>query len=78
MPHFFISTSDINQDIITVSDKENFHHIVKVLRAKIGETLLLVDENQTQYKVVVKSIDSKSITTKVVEISKSKVTAVAE
>ena len=71
MPHFFISTSDINQDIITVSDKENFHHIAKVLRAKIGETLLLVDENQTQYKVEVKNIDSKSITTKVVETSKS-------
>lgn len=71
MPHFFISTSDVKYDIIRVSDKENFHHIVKVLRTKIGETLLLVDENQTQYKVLVKNIDSKSITTKVVEISKS-------
>lgn len=71
MPHFFVSTSDVNKDIITVSDKENFHHIVKVLRAKIGETLLLVDENQTQYRVEIKNIDSKTITTKVVEISKT-------
>lgn len=71
MPHFFISTSDVKQDIITVSDRENFHHIVKVLRTKIGETLLLVDENRTQYKVEVKSIDKKSITTKVVETLKS-------
>lgn len=71
MPHFFISTSDINQDIITISDSENFHHIAKVLRAKIGETLLLVDENRTQYKVEVKSIEKKSITTKVVETAKS-------
>lgn len=71
MPHFFISTSDINQDIITISDNENFHHIAKVLRAKIGETLLLVDENRTQYKVEVKSIEKKSITTKVVETTKS-------
>ena len=72
MPHFFITTSDIKQDIITISDKENFHHIAKVLRAKIGETLLLVDENQTQYKVEIKTINSKEITTKVVETSKSK------
>lgn len=71
MPHFFISTGDINQDIITVSDSENFHHIARVMRAKIGETLLLVDENATQYKVLIKNIDSKSITTKVVETSKA-------
>jgi RNA methyltransferase, rsmE family len=71
MPHFFISTSDVNQDIITVSDKENFHHIARVLRSKVGETLLLVDENRTQYKVVIQNIDSKSITTKVVETLKA-------
>lgn len=71
MPHFFISSSDVKQDIAVVSDKENFHHIAKVLRAKIGETLLLIDENQTQYKVEIQNIDSKTITTKVVEVSKS-------
>lgn len=71
MPHFFISTSDVNQDIITVSDKENFHHIARVLRSKVGETLLLIDENRTQYKVVIQNIDSKSITTKVVETLKA-------
>ena len=71
MPHFFITTSDVNTDIVTISDKENFHHIARVLRAKIGETLLLVDENQTQYKTVIESINSNTITTKVVETSKA-------
>lgn len=71
MPHFFIATKDVNKDRITVSDKENFHHIAKVLRAKKGETLLLVDENQTQYKVLIESMDSHTITTKVVERLKS-------
>lgn len=71
MPQFFISSSDRNADIITISDKENFHHIARVLRAKVGETLLLVDENQIQYKVLVKNIDSKTITTKVVDCAKS-------
>lgn len=71
MPQFFISSHSVNNDQISVCDKENFHHIVKVLRAKIGETLLLVDENQTQYKVVIENINSKSITTKVVETCKS-------
>lgn len=71
MPQFFVSTSDVNADIITISDKQNYRHIVKVLRAKLGETLLLVDENQTQYKVVIQSIDLDSITTKVVDVLKS-------
>ena len=71
MPQFFISTKDINQDIITICDKENFHHIARVMRAKKGEKLLLVDENRIQYKVVVEKIDSNSITTKVVETLKS-------
>lgn len=71
MPHFFISSNDKNQDIITISDKENFHHIARVLRAKIGETLVLIDENQTQYKVVVQNISKNTITTKVVESQKS-------
>ena len=71
MPHFFISSSDKKQDIITISDKENFHHIARVLRAKIGETLVLIDENQTQYKVIVENISKNAITTKVVESTKS-------
>ena len=71
MPHFFISSEDVNNDIAVITDKENYHHIARVLRAKAGETLALIDENQTQYKVVIKNIDSKSITTKVVERQKS-------
>ena len=71
MPQFFISADALDKDIITISDKENYHHIVKVLRSKIGETLFLIDENRTQYKVVIKDIDSKSITTKVVDVEKS-------
>src|SRR5574344_1359054 len=71
MPHFFISSKDINKDTISISDKENYHHIAKVMRAKTGENLLLVDENRIQYNVVIKNIDSQSITTKVVETKKS-------
>ena len=70
MPHFFITTNDKNADIITISDKENFHHIARVMRAKIGETLLLIDENQTQYKVLIENISQNTITTKVVESKK--------
>lgn len=70
MPHFFISSNSVNNDRISISDKENFHHIARVMRAKNGETLLLVDENRILYKVVIESVESNAITTKVVETSK--------
>ena len=71
MPQFFISSKDVNSDIAVITDKENYHHIARVLRAKTGEILTLIDENQTRYKVVIRNIDSKSITTKVVDMKKS-------
>ena len=71
MPHFFIGTKDINNDLICISDDANFHHLVRVLRVKIGETLYLIDENGIQYKTEVTEISSHTITTKVVEKYKS-------
>ena len=45
MPHFFVKSNNINNNEIIIDDKENFNHISKSLRAKIGEKLLLIDEN---------------------------------
>ncbi len=63
MPHFFIKTSDVNNNIITISDKENYKHIKQSLRAKINEPLLLVDENQIQYETRIAEITNTCIKT---------------
>ena len=60
MPHFFVKSNNINNNEIIIDDKENFNHISKSLRAKIGEKLLLIDENQIQYETVIFEI-SKNI-----------------
>ena len=62
MPHFFINSTDVKNNKIIISDKDNFHHIVKSLRAKVGEKLLLIDENQIQYETVIKNISNRDIT----------------
>lgn len=62
MPHFFISSKDVKHKEIVISDKENFNHIAKSLRTKVGEKLLFIDENQIQYETVVKDISNKVIT----------------
>ena len=71
MPHFFIEQNAVNKSIITISDKENYNHIAKSLHIKIGEKLLLIDREQTQYETVVEKITSSSIITKITKSYKS-------
>ena len=68
MPHFFIESKNKEKDLITINDTENYRHIAKALRARIGEKLLLIDENQIQYETIIKNITSSEI---ICEIQKS-------
>lgn len=61
MPHFFINKSNINNNVITITDKENYRHIARSLRAKAGEGLLLIDEEQMQYETVITKITNNEI-----------------
>ena len=65
MPHFFISSKNVSNSTVSIDDAENYRHIAKSLRAKIGEKLLLIDENQIQYETVISDINFKSITCEV-------------
>ena len=65
MPHFFIQSKNKNNNNVVVNDKENYRHIAKSLRAKTGEKLLLIDENQIQYETVIENITSDSIFCKI-------------
>lgn len=67
MPHFFIESKNVNNNEITISDSENYRHIAKSLRAKVGEKLLLIDEQQIQYETTIENIDSKEIICKILK-----------
>lgn len=73
MPHFFInSKNDINDDIITISfENDNYRHIAKSLRAKKGEYLLFIDENEIEYKTKAININKDMICAKIVSFKKS-------
>lgn len=61
MPHFFIKSTDIENNTIKISDSENYNHIAKSLRSKIGESILLIDESQIQYEGKIENITPKLI-----------------
>jgi len=71
LPHFFIDSNAVTENIITISDKNNYIHIAKSLRAKIGEKLLLIDENQIQYEGKIEKITSNAIEVTVINSYKS-------
>ena len=71
MPHFFISSKNLKDNMITVSDNSNYQHIVKSLRTSVGEKLLLIDENEIEYLTVIREITKDSIIAEVVESHKS-------
>ena len=68
MPHFFVDSRNSVNNIITINDNENYRHIARALRARVGEKLLLIDEAQIQYETVVVEINSSEI---ICEIEKS-------
>lgn len=71
MPHFFIDSKNVKDSVAVISDKENYNHIVKSLRTKIGENILLIDENQIQYEGIIEKITSNSIEIKIDKSYKS-------
>ena len=56
MPHFFVNSKNKYENHITISDAENYRHIARSLRARCGEKLLLIDENQIQYETIIEDI----------------------
>lgn len=68
MPHFFINSNSKTENKIIVSDTDNYRHIARSLRVRVGENLLLIDENQIQYETKIKEINSKEI---ICEVEKS-------
>ena len=61
MPHFFINSNQVTDNKISISDKDNYIHIARSLRARAGEKLLLIDEKQIQYETTILQITKSEI-----------------
>ncbi len=65
MPHFFIKSENVKSGYALINDEDNYKHIAKSLRSKVGEKLLLIDENKIQYETVIEQITNREITAKI-------------
>lgn len=71
MPHFFVNSNLINENIIKIDDKALLNHLVKALRVKEGERLLFFDENKIRYETIVQSVSNREIEVKIEKKDKS-------
>ena len=65
MPHFFVKSENLDNNRISINDNENYRHIARALRARCGEKLLLIDENQIQYETEIEKITPDEIICKI-------------
>ena len=63
-PRFFISPEQVTGQSITISG-EDVHHIVKVLRMKTGDELLLCDGKGAEYSAKIARVNKSDITAEV-------------
>ena len=61
MPHFLINSRDIKNNKIIINDKDLYKHIIRVMRMRKGEALLLIDENEIQYETIIENTEESSI-----------------
>lgn len=65
MPHFFVKSENLDNNRISINNNENYRHIARALRARCGEKLLLIDENQIQYETEIEKITADEIICKI-------------
>lgn len=71
MPHFLIQSNLVTNNIIKIEDKDLYKHIIKVMRCKIGEKILFLDENEIQYEGEIKEISNSFFTSEIKKRYKS-------
>ena len=71
MPHFLIKKSDIAENKVIIKDKDLYKHIIKVFRAKIGEKILFLDEEENQYETILSKIQSDLFEAEIIKKYKS-------
>lgn len=67
MIKFFVDEKNITDNIISVNDKEDVKHLSKVLRAKVGDELLISDSREWEYSAEICEIKKDEILLKILD-----------
>lgn len=65
MSRFFVDPVDINDEYIFLRDKNDLHHLKRVLRLDVGDELDISDGEQWEYKAVIEAIADVEVVLKI-------------
>lgn len=67
MNRFFVEGGKIGEELISITQKEDVHHISKVLRLKEDDLIMVSDNREFEYKGKIISVSTKEIEVKILE-----------
>lgn len=71
MPQFFIKSKNIEDKNIILTEKSDIKHIVEVLRSKVGDELLFIDEQQILYATRIVEVSRNHLKAEILKQEKS-------
>ncbi len=71
MPRFFVQSSAITNDTITVIGSDA-SHISRSLRMKVGESVTVCDMQRTEYRCCIETVGSDTVTLRILSASQSR------
>ena len=70
MSRFFVSPENIGEDNIIIDNREDLHHMVKVLRLSAGDEIDVSDSSQWEYRCEILSVDADLAVARIVDKQK--------
>lgn len=64
---FFVNPENITKDNVNILEKDNIHHILRVLRLKESDTIIILDGSENEYEVIITSITEEVIKGRIVK-----------
>ena len=71
MPHFLIKKEEIKDNIIELSNNDNFFHLTRVLRVKVNEVVKFIDKNQNVFEAKIVELTKSSLKASILNTYKS-------
>jgi 16S rRNA (uracil1498-N3)-methyltransferase len=66
MHHILLPPEKLRQAIVTI-DGADFHHLAHVLRIRVGENIVILDNSGTGWRACIESVGNKALSAKILE-----------
>lgn len=70
MSRFFVDAGNVHENTITITDRDDIKHLVKVLRLEEGNRIIVSDSVEFEYETEIQSVELDCVTVKILDKQK--------